>query len=626
MEAPEVEVVETDLLILGGGMAGCGAAYEAGYWAQKNGQRVTMVEKAAVERSGAVAMGLSAINCYMGMRWGQNQPEDFVRYVRQDLMGLCREDLVYDIARHVDSSVHLFEKWGLPIFKNEDGTYKREGRWQIMIHGESYKPIVAEAAKKAIGPENVYERVYVSDVLTDPATGNVSGAIGLSVRDNKVYVFKARTVISSAGGATGVFRPHAVGEGLGRIWYAPWNTGSAYSLAMKAGAQMTQMEHRLVVTRFKDGYGPVGMWFLLFKGRVRNAFGEFYEETQAPLLDDWLPYGAARPIPTPLRNHQMLNDRAQGRGPHYMRTDEALQALTEGLDPKKVREIESDAWEDFLDMTMSQALMWASHNIDPAKQPSELQLTEPYLMGSHSSATGCWVSGPEDVSPKEYFWGYNRMTTVPGLFAAGDGVGGSAHKFSSGSYAEGRLAAKGAMAFMADNPGRPDSDQDWINNRVAELYRPFDVFDESQGTSSRTDINPNYFFPKQGLLRLQQLMDEYVAGWGSGYITNEPTLRRGLELMETFKQDLERVAARDRHELLRCHELLDRVYCAEAHLRHILFREETRWPGYYYRGDHPTLDEENWKVFVNSRIDPGSGEWELQKVPFHGVVDVEVPA
>lgn len=621
MNPPEVEVVDTDLLILGGGMAGCGAAYEAGYWGRSKGLKVTMVEKAAVERSGAVAMGLSAINCYMGMRWGQNQPEDFVRYVRQDLMGICREDLVYDIARHVDSSVHQFEDWGLPIFKNEDGTYKREGRWQIMIHGESYKPIVAEAAKKAIGPENVYERIFVSHILVDPASGRASGAIGFSIRDHKAYVFRARAVISAAGGATGVFRPHAVGEGLGRIWYAPWNTGSAYSLVIKAGAQMTQMEHRLVVTRFKDGYGPVGMWFLLFKGKVKNAFGEQYEQTQAKLLDDWPPYGAVRPIPTPLRNHQMLRDLADGKGPHYMRTDEALQALTMGLDPKAVREIEADAWEDFLDMTMSQALLWASYNIDPAKVPSELTLTEPYLMGSHSSGTGAWVSGPEDLAPKDYFWGYNRMTTVPGLFAAGDGVGASAHKFSSGSYAEGRLAAKGAISYIQDNPDQPAIDQAQVDNNVRELFRPYEVFEQYQGTSTKADINPNYFYPKQGLLRLQKLMDEYVAGQGSNYLTNKPTLVRGLELLQFFKEDLDRLAARDRHELLRCWELRDRIWCAEAHLRHILFRKETRWPGYYYRGDYPKLDEENWRCFVNSRYDIATGEWELNKVPHHSIVD-----
>jgi adenylylsulfate reductase, subunit A len=620
MNPPEVEVVDTDLLILGGGMAGCGAAFEAGYWARPKGLRVTLVEKAAVERSGAVAMGLSAINCYMGMRWGQNQPEDFVRYVRQDLMGICREDLVYDIARHVDSSVHLFEKWGLPIFKNEDGTYKREGRWQIMIHGESFKPIVAEAAKRAIGPENVYERIFVSHLLTDPGSGRVAGALGFSVRDHKVYVFRAKAVISSAGGATGVFRPHATGEGLGRIWYAPWNTGSAYSLVIKAGAQMTQMEHRLVVTRFKDGYGPVGMWFLLFKGKVKNAYGELYEETQAKLLDDWPPYGAVRPIPTPLRNHQMLADMAQGKGPHYMRTDEALQALTMGADPKAVRQIEADAWEDFLDMTMSQALLWASYNIDPAKVPSELTLTEPYLMGSHSSGTGAWVSGPEDLAPKEYFWGYNRMTTVPGLFAAGDGVGASAHKFSSGSYTEGRLAAKGAVAYIADNSDQPAIDDDAVQRNIKELFRPYEAFEESHGTSTKPDINPNYFFPKQGLLRLQKLMDEYVAGWGSNFMTNEPTLNRGLELLQLFKEDLDSLAARDRHELLRCWELRDRIWCAEAHLRHMLHRKETRWPGYYYRGDYPKLDEENWHCFVNSKYDAATGDWELAKVPYHSIV------
>ena len=180
-------------------MAGCGAAYEAAYWAKPKKLRVVMVDKGAIERSGAVAMGLSAINCYMGMKWGENQPEDFVRYVRQDLMGLSREDLVYDIARNVDSTVHMFEEWGLPIFKTPEGKYKREGRWQVMIHGESYKPIVAEAAKKAIGEANIYERVFMSHVLLDKDDpGKVAGAVGFSVRDNKVYVFKAKAVISAA--------------------------------------------------------------------------------------------------------------------------------------------------------------------------------------------------------------------------------------------------------------------------------------------------------------------------------------------------------------------------------------------------------------------------------------------
>ena len=97
---PDFETVEvtTDILLCGGGMAACGAAVEASYWANKNGLKVTLVDKAAMDRSGAVAMGLSAINQYVDINSGNNSCEDYVTYVRNDLMGICREDLVYDIA------------------------------------------------------------------------------------------------------------------------------------------------------------------------------------------------------------------------------------------------------------------------------------------------------------------------------------------------------------------------------------------------------------------------------------------------------------------------------------------------------------------------------------------------
>ena len=485
------------MLIVGGGMSGCGAAYESAYWAKESGLRAVVVEKAAMERSGAVAMGLSAINCYMGMRQGENTPEDFVHYVRNESMGLCREDIVYDIARHVDNSVHQFEEWGLPFIKNEDGSYQREGRWQVMIHGESYKPIVAEAAKKAIGVENVYQRIFISHILKDKRDPNrVAGAVGISVRDPKIYVFKARSVILASGGATNVWRPHAVGEGLGRIWYSVFNTGSVYKLAIEAGAKMMQLEHRLVQTRFKDGHGPVGMWFLLFKSVVKNAYGERYDETWADELKNWAPYGLSHPVPTPLRNHQMLLDIFDGRGPHYMMTNEALTKLYEGQTPEMIDEIESEAWEDFLDMTMSQALIWASHNIDPAETPSEVFLTEPYLMGSHATGCGAWVSGPEDIAPSEYNWGYNRMTTVNGLFAAGDGVGGSGHKFSSGSYTEGRLAGKAAVKYAADMADAPQVDDDDVNTIVADLYAPFRHYEENKDKTTREEVNPYYLLPR----------------------------------------------------------------------------------------------------------------------------------
>ena len=164
---PEVIEEEVDILIIGGGMGACGAAYELGPWvdaAKKEGVdiKVKLVDKAAMDRSGAVAQGLSAINTYIG---SEQDPADYARMVSNDLMGITRDDLTYDLGRHVDESVHLFEEWGLPIWKTDEngerfdgskgmtplkdgGKPVRSGKWQIMINGESYKWIVAEAAKK----------------------------------------------------------------------------------------------------------------------------------------------------------------------------------------------------------------------------------------------------------------------------------------------------------------------------------------------------------------------------------------------------------------------------------------------------------------------------------------------
>ncbi len=106
-------------------------------------------------------------------------------------------------------------------------------------------------------------------------------------------------------------------------------------------------------------------------------------------------------------------------------------------------------------MTISQALLWAATNLQPEERSSEIAAAEPYFIGSHSGASGAWVSGPEDLqtdeTKSEYFWGYAHMSTVKGLFCAGDASGASSHKFSSGSHAEGRIAAKAAIKFIVEN-------------------------------------------------------------------------------------------------------------------------------------------------------------------------------
>ncbi len=94
-----------------------------------------------------------------------------------------------------------------------------------------------------------------------------------------------------------------------------------------------------------------------------------------------------------------------------------------------------------------------------------------------------------------------------------------------------------------------------------------------------------------GLQRLEKIMDEYVGGISAHYITNEPLLTRGLELLEMLKEDLNHLGAEDLHQLMRAWELQHRVLASECVTHHTMFRKETRWPGYYYRGDHMKLDD-----------------------------------
>ncbi|MGC8497180.1 MAG: adenylyl-sulfate reductase subunit alpha [Thermoplasmata archaeon] len=627
----KTEVVETDVLIIGGGMSGCGAAYEAAYWAKAAGKKVTLVEKAAIERSGAVAHGLSAINCYLGLsdrsQFTNNKPitlEEFVRYVNLDMMGVSREDLVADYARNVDDSVHLFEKWGLPIWKDENGKYIREGRWQIMINGESYKPIVAEAAKKALGDQNIYERVFLSHLIMDKNDPQkVAGAVGFSVRDPIFYIFKAKTVILATGGATSLFRPKSTAEGMGRIWYAVFNTGSGYAMAINAGAHTTQMEHRFIPTRFKDGYGPVGAWFLLFKSKATNAYDKDYTEN-VEAMAKYKPYADATPTPTPLRNHQMIEEMVNGRGPIWMRTEWAIEKLSTG-DAKKTKKLLDEAWEDFLDMTVDQAMLWASTNTEPDKTPSEIAAAEPYLMGSHSGCAGLWVCGPQDLMPDEYKTLfpllYNRMTTIKGLFAIGDNAGASPHKFSSGSFAEGRIAGKEAIRYVVEQGDNVTVDDKTVEELKKKIFQPMVTYEQFKNATTAEEINPNFLFPKQVLWRLQKIMDEYAGGTSTWFRMNETYLNMALSKIQVLKEDMNKLAARNLHELLRTWEMWHRVTVAEAHVQHLKFRKETRWPGYYYRTDYPDLDDQNWKCFSVGRKDPVSGNWELQKVPYVQVAD-----
>jgi len=397
-------------------------------------------------------------------------------------------------------------------------------------------------------------------------------------------------------------------------------------MAAEAGAELTMMENRFVPARFKDGYGPVGAWFLLFKAKATNAYGEDYLAKNKAMLDQYPPYGQAAVPASCLRNHVMLKEMKEGRGPIWMDTVTALGNLRKTLSEREVKHLEAEAWEDFLDMCIGQCGIWVGENIEPEKKNSELMPTEPYLLGSHSGCCGIWVSGPTDLGapttelhadagkipahlPSGWSWGYRGMTTVQGLFTAGDGVGASGHKFSSGSHAEGRMCAKSMVKYCIDNKDfKPELDTT-VEQLVEEIYKPVRTYLEFKDYTTAIDVNPNYITPKMLQFRLQKIMDEYVAGVATYYNTNDKMLAVAEDKLNMLKEDAMKMRAKDLHELLRAWENYHRILTAEAHMKHIQFREESRYPGFYYRTDKNFVDEENWKCFGNSIYDKTTHTW-----------------
>ena len=646
---PEIREEEVDILIVGGGLAGCGAAFEAGAWraaARAAGRelRIRLVDKAGLERSGALAAGLSVIGAYLGTQ----DPADYARAVSDELMGLCRDDLAYDLGRHLDDSVHRFEEWGLPIRKDPadeerplagGGAPLRSGKWGIVVDGESLKPLVAAAARAGLGPECIEEQVVIVRLLRDRDDPHrIGGAIGFSLREPRVHLYRCTACLLAAGGAAGLFGPRGTGEGRGRTWLSLAAAGSTYAMAAELGAELTMMESRMVALAARDGLGPVEPWLGYLKARLLDAEGRDILVADPERLAVWGPCAETRPLPTGLRLHLVQQALLAGAGPIQLDCPGALAAAAEHLTPREVKRLGADAWQISLSARVTQAGFWAGANSAPEQRGFVVAPAEPCLAGSVAAGAGLWVSGPPDLGaptseahpeaeripahlPSGWHWGYRGMTTVAGLFAAGDGVGASGLKYAAGSHAEGRIAAKAMVAYCLDQGERRPAPDTPAAELAALVWEPVRRFQAHAAQTTDPGVNPGCIAPDLLQARLQRLMDDHAGGIPSAYRTNARLLDAAEVRLAALKEDAGALAARDLHELLRVWEVRHRILTAEAHVKHLRFREETRYPGSCYRMDRERLDDEQWKCFVNSVYDPASGTWTLFKRAHHDLVE-----
>jgi len=554
------EIRETDLLIVGGGTAGCLAAVEAKE--KKPCLKVLIMEKAHIERSGCLAAGMNAINAYLNP--GETA-DTFVQYVKKDACGLIREDLVKSMAEKLNEVVKKVEKWGLPIKKDSQGKYLPRGRWNIKINGESLKPIIAKAALDS-GAE-VLNRVAATNFLLDEK-GKIAGVTGFGIRDGKFYIIKAKAVIIATGGAAGLYRPNNPGSAHHKMWYCPFNTGAGYAMGIRAGAEMTSLEMRFIALRTKDIISPTGTLALGFGAPQVNAKGEKFMSTR---YADW---GGER-APTPIRVYAPTKENKEGRGPCYMDTTH--------LYPEQVYDLKAA----YLDMYPDIVLYWAANNIDPGKEKIEIQGTEPYITGGHCQS-GYWINA-------------QRATSLPGLYAAGDVAGGAPYKFVSGCWAEGVIAAQAAVEYIDSCSVLTTDFSEQIKQEKARVYAPYQRYQELGEGVTAQEMEE----------RLQKIMDEYAGGVSTYYEMNEEKLLVAAKQLLKLEEQVQYLLANNWHELLQAHEVIDRLEIAQVLVQHLLYRQETRWPGYQTRLDYPLKDDEKWLKFVNSRKNPLNKQIEI---------------
>lgn len=539
--------LDTDILIIGGGAAGCMAAIEA----KKLDQSIKCVvmEKAHIERSGCLAMGLNAINAYLTT--GQT-PETYVKYVKDEFFGIIREDLVYSIAKGLNESVRQVEELGLPIEKDQNGNYVSRGKRSIRIYGERLKPLLAAAVNRA--NVKVLNRVVATNFIFDGE--RVRGAYGFGNRDGKFYVIHAKAVIVTTGGATRLYKPIKTGDARNTTWYCPWNVGTGYAMGIRIGAEMTSFENRFIPLRVKGVNAPTGTIGQGSDIRQRNSHGEEYLEERYKHLGGRNCLSLHRLLAT-------LQEEREGRGPCCFDT--------KGLSIEEEEKLK----EDYLNMNPAIVLLWASDGYNPRKRPVEIGGMEPVVIGGHCQA-GYWIDG-------------ERRTTISGLFAAGDVAGGAPKKYVSGAWVEGKIAA-GAAAEEVKEVELLRINGDEINKEKERILRCVN----GGGGISPEELERN----------LQEIMDKFAGGATSHYELTESKLIIARKKLKELKVKSRLLSAGDKHELVSCLELTDRLDVAKVLIEHLIYRKETRWPVYQTRVDFPERDDANWLGFVNSVYDP----------------------
>lgn len=539
----KTEKISTDVLIIGGGTAGCYAALTI---SENSDKKVLICEKAHIKRSGCLAAGVNALNAYIVEG---RKPQDYVDYAKKDADGIVREDLLLTMSEKLNEVTDRLEKLGLVILKDENGKYVTRGNRNLKINGENIKPILADTVEKAKNV-TVLNRVNIFDYSVKD--NKINGAFGFGIESGIFYTIEAKAVIIATGGAAGLYKPNNPGFSRHKMWYPPFNTGAGYAMGIRAGAEMTTFEMRFIALRCKDTIAPTGTLAQGVGAKQINSLGEVYETK----------YG----LTTSERVYGTVNENQEGRGPCYLRT--------EGISAEQ----DESLLKAYLNMAPSQTIKWIESGRNPSRQNVEVEGTEPYIVGGHT-ASGYWVDT-------------DRATTIEGLFAGGDVAGGCPQKYVTGALAEGEIAGLSAVKYIDSKESFEKISNEDTNYHLIETEKYL------------TDRNSLYT-TEQLEEAMQTVMDSYAGGIKTNYRFNEKQLDIAdckIRQLETLTDDL---YAEDFQELMYICELKERLTVCKSVIAHLRARKETRWHSFAENLDYPEKDDRNFNKYVNSRLENG---------------------
>ena len=547
MQIENKKILHTDILIIGGGTAGCYAALTI---REQSDYSIVIAEKANIKRSGCLAAGVNAINAYIV---DGRKPEDYVEYAKKDADGIVREDLLMTMSEGLNRVTHKMENLGLVILKDENGNYVARGNRNIKINGENMKPLLAKAVEE-LEDVTILNRINITDYIVEE--NEIKGAFGFSIEEGTAYEIRAKKVLCATGGAAGLYRPNNPGFSRHKMWYPPFNTGAGYAMGIRAGAEMTTFEMRFIALRCKDTIAPTGTIAQGVGAKQVNAKGEVYEDK----------YG----LTTSERVYGTVMENLEGRGPCYLRTEGITQEQDESL--KKA----------YLNMAPSQTLKWLESGKNPSEQNVEIEGTEPYIVGGHT-ASGYWVDT-------------DRETTIHGLFAAGDVAGGCPQKYVTGAMVEGEIAAKKIVSQLNEERDKEKASDENTEKKVLDAkITEYNRYLSNEGGMYETEALEE---------AMQKVMDEYAGGISTHYQFNEKQLALAKEKIEKIEKLVENVNAGDMHELMFVYELKERLTVCKSVIAHLFARKETRWHSFDENLDYPKKSGD-WLKYVNSKMEDG---------------------